>query len=291
MGNREIKVGLIQMRTMPGTTVKEKVDHSLPLIEKASKEGCKIILHGELATVDYTMFFRKDRENYKFAEPVPGPTTDAVGELTKKYQNYVIMPLFERTAPGIHHNAAPIVGPDGKVFGDYYKVHLAAGTVAEPLYFRAGREFKVWETEFEPCAKFSTLICYDRRSPEAARIVATLGAEILFYPHAAMTTSEPNWDTICMARSIDTGLFTCYANRSGLERWGEVEKSYFGRSQIVNPFGEIIAKAGGEQDVVVSAVLDLDEVERARIAMPIVRDMRNEIYARYYSSLPYDRLL
>jgi N-carbamoylputrescine amidase len=288
MEKREIKVGIVQMKTMPGTTKKEKVEHSLPLIEKASKEGCKIILHGELCDTDYEKFYKKDPAYFELAEPVPGPTTAAVGELTKKYENYVIMPIFEKKAPGIYYNAAPLVGPEGKVVGNYRKTHVAGVQVLEKLYFRAGNYFQVWETEFPPKAKFGTIICHDRRYPETSRILAQMGAEIMFCPTAAPGyAGGVHWEIVNRARSVDTGMFTVYSNRAGKE-W---EKVYFGESMIVSPFGEVIAKAGNEQDVIVSATLDLDQVDKARIDVPTLRDLRNDLYIKYYSRPGYDELL
>jgi N-carbamoylputrescine amidase len=288
MEKREIKIGIIQMRTMPGSTKKEKVEHSLPLIEKASKEGCKIILHGELCDTDYEKFYEKDPAYFELAEPIPGPTTEAVGKLTKKYGNYVIMPIFEKKAPGIYYYAAPLVGPEGTVVGNYRKTHVAGVRVLEKLYFRAGQYFQVWETDFFPHAKFGTIICYDRRSPETSRIVALMGAEIMFCPAAAPGyAGGVYWELVNRARSVDTGMFTVYSNRAGKE-W---EKEYFGESMIVNPFGEVIAKAGDEQDIILSAVLDLDQVDKARIDVPTLRDLRNDLYIRYYSRPKYDELL
>jgi N-carbamoylputrescine amidase len=288
MEKREIKVGIIQMRTMPGSTKKAKVEHSLPLIEKASKEGCKIILHDELCDTDYEKFYEKDPDYFELAEPIPGPTTEAVGELTKKHGNYVIMPIFEKKAPGIYYNAAPLVGPDGTVVGNYRKTHVAGVRVLEKLYFRAGQYFQVWETEFFPHAKFGTIICHDRRYPETSRILAQMGAEIMFCPTAAPGyAGGVHWEIVNRARSVDTGMFTVYSNRAGKE-W---EKVYFGESMIVSPFGEVIAKAGDEQDIILSAVLDLDQVDKARIDVPTLRDLRNDLYIRYYRRPKYDELL
>jgi N-carbamoylputrescine amidase len=288
MEKREIKVGAIQMATMPGSTKLEKVKHSLTLIEKASQEGCKIIVHGELCDTDYEKFYTKDPSYFELAETIPGPTTDAVGELTKKYGNYVIMPIFEKKTPGIYYNAAPLIGPEGKVAGNYRKTHVAGVQVLEKLYFRAGQYFQVWETEFFPHAKFGTIICHDRRYPETSRILAQMGAEIMFCPTAAPGyAGGVHWDIVNIARSVDTGMFTVYSNRSGKE-W---EKVYFGESMIVNPFGEVIAKAKDEKDVIVSAVLDLDMVDKARIAVPTLRDLRNDLYIKYYDRPAYDELL
>jgi len=289
MVKREIKVGAIQMKTMPGAGKEEMLKHSLSLIEQASRDGCKIILHGELSTTEYDKLYKLDHSNYELAEPVPGPTTRVVGELTKKYENYVIMPVFEKKMPGVYYNAAPVVGPGGEVVGNYRKTHLASAQVLERLYFRSGHSFQVWETEFFPNAKFGVIICFDRRHPEPSRILATMGAEMMFCPTAAMEYAggSVQWDVVNISRSIDTGMFTVYSNRVGKEQ----KHVYTGQSMIVNPHGEVIVKAGKDVDIIVSAVCDLDEVDRARIANPLLREMRNDLYAHYYGRPKYDELI
>lgn len=281
MGDRKIKVGAIQMRTMPGSSREEKVAHSLTLIEQAAKDGCEIILHGELCTTDYDDFYKLDRSVYEAAEPVPGPTTRAVGELAKKHQIYVIMPLFEKKMPGIYYNTASIIGPRGEVVGIYRKTHLASAQVLERLYFRGGNSFQVWQTEFPPYARFSSLICFDRRHPEPSRILATMDTEIMFCPTAAAeyAAGPAQWDIVNRCRSIDTGMFGVYSNRVGKEK----RHFYAGQSMIVDPHGEIIARAREEEDIVVSAILDLDEVDRARLDHPLIREMRVDLYSRYYA--------
>ena len=288
MGTRTIKVAVLQVKTMPGSSREEKVEHILPLIRKASEDGCQIIMPPELCTTDYEKFYTKDPEYFKLAEPVPGPTTEAVGELTKQYKNYVIMPLFEKKAPGIYYNAAPLVGPEGTVVGNYRKTQVASVQVLEKLYFRRGNAFSVWETVSEPNAKFGTIICHDRRYPETSRILAMMGAEIMFCPTAAPGyAGGVHWEIVNRARSVDTGMFTVYSNRVGTE-W---KKEYFGESMIVNPFGEVIANGGKDEDAVVSAVLDLDQVDEARIAVPTLRDLRNDFWMKYYCRPQYDELL
>ena len=288
MGDRKIKVAVLQVKTMPGTSREEKVAHILPLIEKASEEGCQIIMPPELCTTDYEKFYTKDPAYFKVAEPVPGPTTEAVGELTKKYKNYVIMPLFEQKAPGIYYNAAATVGPEGMVVGNYRKTQVASVMVLEKLYFRRGNEFQVLETASAPIAKFGTIICHDRRYPETARILAILGAEIMFCPTAAPGyAGGVHWNIVNVARSVDNGMFTVYSNRIGTE-W---EKVYFGESMIVDPFGEVIANGDDREDAIVSAVLDLDKVDEARIAVPTLRDIRNDFWMKYYQNPKYDELL
>ncbi len=287
-GGRKIKVCAVQTRAMPDWKPKDQLTHTLKLVEKASKEGCQIILPPELALIEYEKFYTKDAKVFEWAEPIPGPTTQAMGKITKKYGNYVIMPVFERAAPGIYYNAAATIGPDGTVVSNYRKTHVAGVQVLEKLYFRNGDGFKMWETTFAPHAKVSTIICHDRRYPETSRIVATLGTEIMFCPTAAPGyAGGVHWELVNRARSVDTGMFTVYSNRIGTE-W---EKHYFGASMIVNPFGEVIAHGGEKVDAIVAAECDLAEVDQARIAVPTLRDMRNDLYLKYYNQPTYDALI
>jgi predicted amidohydrolase len=194
--------------------------------------------------------------------------------------------MFERAQAGIYYNAAPTVGPEGDVVCNFRKVHVAGVVVLEKLYFRAGQEFKVWEMESPPNAKVSQIICHDRRYPESSRIVASLGAEVMLCPTAAPGyAGGVHWETLNIMRSVDTGMFTVFTNRAGKE-W---EKSYFGGTMIIDPFGEVIAKVDDEPNVVVTATLDLDKVDQARIAVPTLRDLRGDLYARYYTQVGYDK--
>jgi N-carbamoylputrescine amidase len=289
MSNRKIRVAALQEQTMPRTSVQEKLGRTLELIEKASKEGCQIILSGELCTSDYDRFYgQKDISLFAEAESIPGPCTDAVGKLTKKYKNYVIFPMFEKAAPGIYYNSAATIGPDGTVAGNYRKTHVAGVQVLEKLYFRAGQDFKVLETAFEPHARFGTIICHDRRYPETSRILAMLGAEMMFCPTAAPGYAHGvHWGTVNVARAVDTGMFCVYTNRVGPEG----NKNYFGETMIVNPHGEVIANAGDKANAVLIADCDLALVDEARIAVPTLRDIRNDFYVKYYSNVGYDALL
>ncbi len=285
---RTIKVAAVQTGTMPGAPKEAKVKQALDLIERASEDGCQIILPPELVETDYEKFYTKDPAYFAQAESIPGPITDAVGRITKRYGNYVVMPMFERGEPGLYFNAAPTVGPDGAVVSNYRKTHVAGVQVLEKLYFRAGQEFKVWRTAFPPHAKAGTIICHDRRYPETSRILAMLGAEIMLCPNAAPGyAGGVHWEPLNRMRSVDTGMFTVYSNRAGTE-W---QKTYFGGSMIVDPFGEVIAQLGDEQNAIVSAVLDLDLVDKARIEVPTLRDLRHELYVKYYNRPSYDVLV
>lgn len=288
MSNRTIRVAVLQELAMPGSSVQAKVDRSLALVEQASKEGAQIIMGGELCTTDYVRVYgEKDNDIFEDAETIPGPSTAAVGEVTRQYGNYVIFPIFEQGAPGIYYNSAPTIGPSGDVVGNYRKTQVAGVQALEKMYFRAGQDFKVMETEFEPNAKFGVIVCHDRRYPETARINAILGAELLFCPTAAPGYAHGvHWDNLNVMHAVDNGMFAIYSNRVGLEE----QNSYFGESMIVNPMGEVIAKLGQEENAVLVADCDLDLVDKARISVPTLRDMRGEFWMKYYSPT-YDQLI
>ena len=288
MSHRIIKVAALQELAMLGSSVQEKLDRTLQLIEQASKEGAQIILGGELCTTDYVRVYgEKDNEIFSEAESIPGPCTTAVGKITKKYGNYVIFPMFEKGAPGIYYNSAPIIGPNGTVVGNYRKTQVAGVQALEKMYFRAGQDFRVLETEFEPNAKFGVIVCHDRRYPETARINAILGAELLFCPTAAPGYAHGvHWTNLNIMRAVDNGMFAIYSNRVGPEG----DNSYFGESMIVDPMGEVIAKLEAEENAVLIADCDLDLVDKARIAVPTLRDMRGDFWMKYYTP-SYDQLL
>ncbi len=288
MSDRIIKVAALQEKTMPGASVQEKLERSLELIEKASKAGAQIILGDELCTSDYVRFYgKKDNDLFSDGESIPGPSTDAVGELAKKYGNYVIFPIFEKAAPGIYYNAAPTIGPDGTVVSNYRKTQVAGVQALEKMYFRAGQDFKVQETIFAPQAKFGTTICHDRRYPETSRILAMLGAEMMFCPTAAPGYAHGvHWHIVNTARAVDNGMFCIYSNRVGPEG----DNNYFGESMIISPHGEVIANGGDGENIYVMAECDLNIVDEARIAVPTLRDMRAEFWMKYYNP-SYDRLI
>ena len=288
MSDRTIKIAILQEKAMLGSSVREKLDRTLKLIEEASQGGAQIILGGELCTTDYVRCYgEKDNDIFADAEPIPGPSTDAVGELARKHGNYVIFPMFEKAAPGIYYNAAATIGPDGSVVGNYRKTQVAGVKALEKMYFRAGQDFKVLETEFAPQARFGTIICHDRRYPETSRIIALLGAEIMFCPTAAPGYAHGvHWGLVNIARAVDNGMFCVYSNRVGAEG----DNSYFGESMVVNPLGEVIAEGGDKENFVLYADCDLDLVDQARIAVPTLRDMRGEFWMNYYTP-SYDRLI
>ena len=289
MMKRTLKVAALQEKAMPRATIKEKMEQrTLPLIEEAAKKGAQIILATELCTTDYDRCYgAKDNELFKEAETIPGYSTNEVAKLCKKYGVYVIFPMFEKAVPGVYYNSSATIGPDGSIVGTYRKTQVAGVQALEKMYFRAGQDFKVHETSFEPHAKFGTIICHDRRYPETSRILAMLGAEVMFCPTAAPGYAHGvHWGNLNIMRAVDNGMFCVYSNRIGQEG----VNNYFGESMIVDPMGEVIASGGKEENAVVMADLDLDKVDEARIKVPTLRAMRGDFWMKYYAPT-YDKLV
>jgi N-carbamoylputrescine amidase len=287
--SRILKVAALQEKAMPRASIKEKMEQrTLPLIEEAAKKGAQIILATELCTTDYDRCYgAKDNDIFKEAETIPGYSTNEVAKLCKKHGVYVIFPLFEKAVPGVYYNSSATIGPDGSIVGTYRKTQVAGVQALEKMYFRAGQDFKVHETTFAPNAKFGTIICHDRRYPETSRILAMLGAEVMFCPTAAPGYAHGvHWGNLNIMRAVDNGMFCVYSNRIGQEGIN----NYFGESMIVDPMGEVIASGGKEENAVVMADLDLDKVDEARIKVPTLRDMRGDFWMKYYSPT-YDALI
>jgi len=247
------------------------------LIDQAANEEAKIVLLPELFNTDYACYFRKDPEVFRYAEPIPGPTTDEIARKAKEHGIYVISPIFEKAGPGVHYNTAPIIDPEGKILGKYRKTHIPLHGSREKYYFRPASEFPVFETAF---GNIGILICYDSSFPEVYRILTLEGAEIVFAPTAVpyyYGRDDPKRvEMRVMTRARDNAIFVVMVNRVGKEENFE----YYGNSLIVDPKGNILSKAGNEKDAIVIATIDLEEVTKWRLECHILRDIRPEIYGR-----------
>jgi predicted amidohydrolase len=273
---REVKVGGIQQKCILGKK-EEIVDNALGVLEEAGKEGVQIALMAELFFMEYERFLKRDFQRYKpmheIAEPIPGPTINKVCKIAKKYKMWTIAPIYEKAGPGVYYNSAPVIDSEGKVVGVTRKRHLPAVQSLEKLYFRPGYEFEVYEAPF---GKFGTGICFDRRFPETARILALNGAEIYFNPVAAGGYVKETYEIIARMRSIDNAMFSVFVNRVG----DEGETHFFGDSIICDPWGKIVASGGENENAVVSAVIDLNDIDSARIDSGVFRDRRADLYGR-----------
>jgi predicted amidohydrolase len=273
---REVKVAGIQLKCIVGKK-EEIVDNALGVLEKAGKEDVQIAQMGELFSMEYDRFLQREFEKYKpmfeIAEPIPGPTINKVKKKKKKYKMYIIAPIFEKAGPGVYYNSAAIIDPKGDVIGITRKRHIPAVQSLEKLYFRPGSEFPVYEAPF---GKFGVGICFDRRFPETARILALNGAEIYFNPVAAGGYVKETYELIARMRAIDNAMFSVFVNRVG----DEGKTHFFGDSIICDPWGKIIASGEEKENEVVSAVIDLEDANTARIESGVFRDLRPDIYHR-----------
>ncbi len=256
---------------------------AIECIETAAKKGAQIVCLQELFRSRY-FCQSEDQRNFKLAETIPGPSTDALGELARKREMVIVASLFERRAAGIYHNTAVVIDADGSLAGKYRKMHIPDDPLYyEKFYFTPGDlGFPSFQTRF---AKIAVLVCWDQWFPEGARIAALAGAEILFYPTAigwipkeprAIAQNQRNaWELIQRSHAIANGVFVAAVNRAGREE----KIKFWGNSFVAGPFGEIIAHADGEADEIVFANCDLSKIEETRQSWPFLRDRRIDAYA------------
>jgi N-carbamoylputrescine amidase len=282
-----VKLGLLQTACAPDP--KANLKHTLVLAERAARLGANIICTQELFRSQY-FCQSEDHRNFSLAEPVPGPTTDALARIARKHQAVIIASLFEKRAAGIYHNTAAVIDADGSVLGLYRKMHIPDDPLYyEKFYFTPGDlGFKAWSTRH---GRIGVLICWDQWFPEAARLTALQGADILFYPTAiGWHPSEKKpygvrqhgaWETIQRAHAVANGCYVAVANRIGheiLDRVGGDGIEFWGQSFVAGTSGEIIAKAAADQEEILLVPVDLAAVETTRTHWPFLRDRRIDAY-------------
>jgi len=269
-----VKVAAVQMHCVADDR-DANVEKALRLIEEAAKDGARVLVLPELFTTGYYCFRERNPELFKQAEPIPGPTTRAVGEVAKEHGLYVVAPVFERAGPGLYYNTAPLIGPDGEVIGKYSKTHIPPRP-EEKYYFKPGSRFPVFRTE---AGNIGMVICYDREFPEPFRIVALNGAELVLVPTVIFPRPKAvvpeSWDLVNRTRAFDNGVYAVFVNRAGEEDGME----YFGHSLIINPRGEVLAEAGFDE-CVITATIDLEGAEVWRRRRAYERERRPEIYSK-----------
>lgn len=251
---------------------RENVRAAVALAEEAAAAGASLLVLPELFAWQYAAFSRRDPALLELAEPLDGPTMGAMRRVALARSVWIVVPLYERAVPGVAYDSAALVGPDGEIRGVYRKTHVALiaqeDTGQEKFYFREGRRFPVWDT---PWGKLGILICYDRNFPEAWRLLVRQGAEIVAVP--ITTDGRAMFREVAQVMCYVNGVYGVFVNRVGEEG----ARRFFGGSLVVGPRGEILAEAAGEQ-AVISAAIDVQDVARARAAMPFLRDLRPELY-------------
>ena len=280
-----LKLGLLQIRCSPDPATNLK--HVLALTEQAAKQGARIICTPELFATQY-FCQSEDYENFKLAETIPGPSTEAFQKVARKHRSVLIATIFEKRAPGVYHNSAAIIDADGALLGIYRKMHIPDDPLYyEKFYFTPGDlGFRCWKTRH---GKIGVLICWDQWYPEAARLTALAGAEILFYPTAigwhpsekkAQGTHQHNaWETIQRSHAIANGCYVAVTNRIGLERpAGGDGLEFWGQSFVAGTSGQILTKGSADQEEILVASVDLGQIDLTRTHWPFLRDRRVDAY-------------
>jgi N-carbamoylputrescine amidase len=278
----KVKVGFVQMSCVANKAT--NLEHAMNKIGEAAAEGAQIVCMQELFT---SLYFcdTEDYENFKLAESIPGPSTEALSKLAAELGVVIIASLFEKRTQGIYHNTTVVLDADGTYLGKYRKMHIPDDPAYyEKFYFTPGDlGYKIFKTKF---AAIGVLICWDQWYPEAARITALMGAEILFYPTAigwstaqdeAMNVEQYNaWQTIQRSHAVANGIHVVSVNRVGFEQHGKMK--FWGGSFITNPFGSVIYQASHDHEVVYVHELDLAKTDSYRTHWPFLRDRRIDSY-------------
>ncbi len=282
--NAIVKVGLVQSTASADPAA--NLGKTLAAIEQAAAQGAQIVCTQELFRSQY-FCQAEDHRWFQLAEPVPGPSTEAIQALARSREVVVIAGLFERRAPGVYHNSAAVIDADGSLLGLYRKMHIPDDPLYyEKFYFAPGDlGFRAWQTRY---ARIGVLICWDQWYPEAARLTALRGAEILFFPtaigwHPAEKaqqgqTQHAAWETIQRAHAIANGCYVAVPNRTGYEKLAGDGIEFWGQSFVAGPSGEILAKAAADREQVLVVPLEMGSVEHARTHWPFLRDRRIDAY-------------
>jgi N-carbamoylputrescine amidase len=280
-----VKLGLLQSACSANPA--ENLKKTLALAEKAAKQGAQIICTQELFRSQY-FCQKEDHEYFKLAEPIPGPSTKAFQKLAKKHKVVIIASLFEKRASGLYHNTAVIIDADGSLKGIYRKMHIPDDPqFYEKFYFTPGDlGFKAWETRY---GKIGVCVCWDQWYPEAARLTAMQGAEILFYPTAIgwhpkekkeYGENQHNaWELIQRSHAVANGCYVAVPNRIGLEKpAGGDGLEFWGQSFVAGTSGQILAKASQNKEEILIVPVDLSKVDVTRTHWPFLRDRRIDAY-------------
>jgi len=278
--SRKVPVALIQMACSPQP--EKNLKNALDRIAVAARQGAKLVCLQELFR---SLYFcqKEDYECFDLAETIPGPTTRLLSQAAKKHKITLVSSLFEKRTGGLYHNTAVVFGPDGKILGTYRKMHIPDDPgFSEKFYFAPG------DTGFQPIdtpvGRLGVLVCWDQWYPEAARLMALRGAEILVYPTAiGLARSEKRelhlvqhgaWQTIQRSHAIANGVYVLSINRIGRED----HLDFWGTSFVSDPFGRVMAQASSDKAEIVRATLDLDQIGTTRQHWPFLRDRRIDAY-------------
>jgi len=285
-GKRKVKLGLVQ--THASADPADNLRRQVALIEKAADQGAQIVATQELFRSQY-FCQAEDHKNFEVAEAIPdGPSTQAFIEVAKRKGIVIVGSLFEKRTAGLYHNTAVIIDADGSFLGRYRKMHIPDDPLFyEKFYFTPGDlGFQAWQTKF---GRIGVLVCWDQWYPEAARLTALRGAEILFYPTAIGwhpsekaeygEAQHSAWETIQRSHAVANGCYVAAINRIGFEKpYGGDGLEFWGRSFVANTSGQIMVKGSQDHEEIVIAEVDLAKVDQTRTHWPFFRDRRIDAY-------------
>ena len=285
MQRSKFRIGLVQMACSKDPN--ENLAKAEWRIREAAGKGAQIVCLQELFRSQY--FCRQEDPGFfDLAEPVPGPTSESLARLARELQVAIVGSVFERRAPGVYHNTAVVVDADGSLLGIYRKMHIPEDPgYYEKYYFTPGDlGFPCFDTRF---ARLAALVCWDQWYPEAARLAALAGAQVLFYPtaigwHPAEKAREgaaqlDAWRTIQRAHAIANGLYVAAVNRVGHEGPPETGLEFWGGSFVADPFGSLLAEAPLDREDTLIVECDPRRIEEVRRNWPFLRDRRIDAYA------------
>jgi len=284
-----VTVGLVQQAV--GSDPAANLEHTIAGIREAAARGARLVCLQELSAW-YYFCQREDHDFFKLAEAVPGPTTERLGVVAAELGVVIVASLFERRAGGLYHNTAAVIDADGNYLGKYRKMHIPDDPqFYEKFYFTPGDlGFRVWDTRV---GRLGVLVCWDQWYPEAARLTAMQGAEILVYPTAIGwlpsekaaygERQQSAWETIQRSHAIANGCFVVAVNRVGHEvlpgsEPGHAGIEFWGASFVADPNGRVLVQ-GGRDEAILTADCDLAQVDVVRTHWPFLRDRRIDAYS------------
>jgi N-carbamoylputrescine amidase len=279
-----ITLGLVQMRCEGDPEA--NVDKAIEQIRRAAAAGAQIICLQELFRSPY-FCQRQDPSLFDLAEPIPGPTSERLARAARETGTVVIGSLFERRAAGVYHNTAAVFDADGSLLGIYRKMHIPDDPLYyEKYYFTPGDlGFRAFDTRF---GRIGVLVCWDQWYPEAARLTALQGAQILFYPTAIGwhpreraefgVAQHEAWELIQRSHALANGVYVAAVNRVGHEGPSDAGLDFWGASFVSDPFGAVVRRAAHDREELLTVSCDLRRLEDIRRHWPFLRDRRIDAY-------------
>ena len=280
--NKKINIGIVQMSC--SGDVDDNFDKALIQIREAAAKGAQVICLQELFKSLYFCDV-EDHKNFELAEAIPGPSTNSLGALAKELGVVIIASLFEKRAHGLYHNTTAVLDADGSYLGKYRKMHIPDDPAFyEKFYFTPGDlGYKTFQTKY---AKIGILICWDQWYPEASRITALMGAEIMFYPTAIGWATDQDedtnkeqydaWQIIQRSHAVANGVHVVSVNRVGFEQDGAMK--FWGGSFVANPQGKLMYLASHDNEETTVVEVDTKATDHYRTHWPFLRDRRIDSY-------------